>query len=77
MANINGDNLRTANERIACPPKERPRVYAGPGKGGTHCDACDGDIPVGVTEYEIVFESVSFRFDRACFGLWQSEVAKN
>ena len=76
MAN-NIDDFQTPSERIACLPKDRPRVYAGPGKGATHCDGCGGEIPSGVAEYELVFEAVSFRFDRSCFTLWQSEVANN
>jgi hypothetical protein len=77
MATGNDEGSHTLSERIACLPKGRPRVYAGPGKGATRCDACGSNIPVAATEYEIVFEAISFRFDRTCFAMWQSELGKN
>ena len=77
MATRNGDGSQTPSERMAGLPKDRPRVYAGPSKGATHCDACGSNISVGTNEYEIVFEAVSFRFDRTCFAMWQSEVVEN
>lgn len=77
MAITNGDDSQTPSQRIACLPKNRPRVYAGPSKGARRCDACGSNIPVDANEYEIVFETVSVRFDRTCFAMWQSEVAKN
>jgi hypothetical protein len=33
MATGNDEGSHTLSERIACLPKGRPRVYAGPGKG--------------------------------------------
>lgn len=74
MAHSNGDDSQTLSERIACLPQGRSCVYAGPSKGLTRCDACGSNIPFGANEYEIVFEAISFRFDRTCLVMWQSNI---
>lgn len=62
---------------IASLPKSVPVFLTGLSKGDTICDVCGRRIPLGVAEYKAKFTAVAIRLDRQCFGLWQSEVAKN
>ena len=61
---------------IARLPNGKPRVYAGPSKGGMKCDLCRRDILLGASEYEVDFDPVAFRLDRNCFALWHTEVER-